>query len=600
MLVSAACGGSEPNTPPPACVVQAVSVAPAAASLQAGRTLDLTVGITQQNCGTLPVTWSTGAPNIAAVGPTGQVTGLAPGSATITAAAGGRSGDAVVTVVAGPPFTVVVTPAATTLEALSSVQMAAVVRDSLGNAVAGTPTWTSSETTVATVNASGLVTGVRAGTATITASAGGRVGTAVVTVTPPGVASIVVVPGNRTVDAGTTLMLQGQALDRNGGAVSQPLTWTVSNPATASVVTTTGNVASVELLTSGPVTVTASAGGRSGAVLLTSVPRRPRFAYAYVGDTLAQAPAVAFDTTDVSYSSAGGQVTVQRVTPGKWRVLFHGLRLAVASEPMLPVIRPMGSAAGGCVVTSRYSGPFNPSVGDVYGLEVACLAPDGSPQVRPFLVAVFGSNYTTTPWAFAEVVDSTAGTTGNAYIPGGGVATATRLASDTYRLQLGPLPTGFDVWHPVSMSPGLQCGMTALAGSGATRGLELDCITALAARTRSRTGALVILGGRDGSVRADAMIAADGGVATTGGAIGPVLNKPATGIYSVRVTPPGFASSRYPAFLVTATRSASNPTVACRVVALTTPVPGTAQARVECRDAIGVLRDNGFAFSAVY
>ena len=600
VLAALACGGGDANTPPPACVVQSVSVAPATAAVQAGRTVDLTVGVTQQNCGTLPVTWTSGAPNVATVGATGQVTGLAAGTATITAAAGGRSGDAVVTVVPGPAFAVVVTPATSTLEALTTVQLSAVVRDSVGNALPGPPVWTSSEATVASVTATGLVTGLRPGTATISATAGSRVGTAAVTVTPPGVASVVLTPGPRTVDAGTTLLLQGQALDRNGGAVAQPLTWAVSNAAVATVVTTAANVASVELVATGTVTVTASAGGRSGSVLLTSVPRRPRFAYAYVADTLPQAPAMAFDTTDLSYSSAGGQVTLQRLSVGKWRVLFHGLRLSVATEPMLPVIRPMGSAAGGCVITSRYSGPFNPSVGDVYGLEVACLAADGSPQVRPFLVAVFGSNYTTTPWAFAEVVDSTAGTTGNAYIPGGGAATATRLASDVYRMQLGPLPTGFDVWHPVSMSAGLQCAMTALAGSGATRGLELDCVTALAARTRSRTGALVIFSGREASVRADAMIAADGTVSVTGGAVAPVLNKPATGVYSVRVTPPGLASSRYPAFLVSATRSPSNPTVACRVVALSTPVPGTAQGRVECRDALGTLRDNAFAFSAVY
>src|SRR5512138_729111 len=47
---------------------------------------------------------------------------------------------------------------------------------------AGTFTWTSSNTTVATVSSSGLVTGVGSGTATISATAGGVTGTSLVTV----------------------------------------------------------------------------------------------------------------------------------------------------------------------------------------------------------------------------------------------------------------------------------------------------------------------------------------------------------------------------------------------------------------------------------
>ncbi|MBL8981247.1 MAG: Ig-like domain-containing protein, partial [Gemmatimonadetes bacterium] len=68
VVVLLACGGGDSGGAPAApCVVQSVSVAPATASVQAGRTLDLTVGVVQQNCGTLAVTWSTSAPNVATV-----------------------------------------------------------------------------------------------------------------------------------------------------------------------------------------------------------------------------------------------------------------------------------------------------------------------------------------------------------------------------------------------------------------------------------------------------------------------------------------------------------------------------------------------------
>ena len=55
-------------------------------------------------------------------------------------------------------------------------------------------TWGSSDPTVATVNATGLVTGVAAGTATITATSEGKSGTSTITVTKIPVGSVTVAP----------------------------------------------------------------------------------------------------------------------------------------------------------------------------------------------------------------------------------------------------------------------------------------------------------------------------------------------------------------------------------------------------------------------
>ena len=82
------------------------------------------------------------------------------------------------------PTTVTVSPATTELTVSgATVQLSAEVRDQNSNVMAAaTVTWTSSAGSVATVNASGLVTGVAEGTATITASAGSAQGTAQITV----------------------------------------------------------------------------------------------------------------------------------------------------------------------------------------------------------------------------------------------------------------------------------------------------------------------------------------------------------------------------------------------------------------------------------
>ena len=82
------------------------------------------------------------------------------------------------------PTTVTVRPATAELTALgATVQLTAEVRDQNSRVMAGAAvTWTSSASAVATVDASGLVTGVAGGVATITASAGSAQGTAAITV----------------------------------------------------------------------------------------------------------------------------------------------------------------------------------------------------------------------------------------------------------------------------------------------------------------------------------------------------------------------------------------------------------------------------------
>jgi hypothetical protein len=64
--------------------------------------------------------------------------------------------------------------------------LSAVARDANGNVLTGrTITWSSGNSSVATVSSSGLVSALVAGTVTITASCGGATGTANVTVNPP-------------------------------------------------------------------------------------------------------------------------------------------------------------------------------------------------------------------------------------------------------------------------------------------------------------------------------------------------------------------------------------------------------------------------------
>jgi hypothetical protein len=126
---------------------------------------------------------------VASVDGSGLVTGVAEGTATITATSLGHSGIAVVKVrrrPSAPVASVTVTPATASVAVGQTVQLAATPKDASGNALAGrVVTWASSAPAMATVNASGLVTGVAAGAATITATSEGQSGTAPITVTAP-------------------------------------------------------------------------------------------------------------------------------------------------------------------------------------------------------------------------------------------------------------------------------------------------------------------------------------------------------------------------------------------------------------------------------
>jgi len=83
----------------------------------------------------------------------------------------------------GSVASVTVSPAATSVAVGATAQYAATIRDSAGNLLTGQPVaWTSSNTAIATVGASGLATAVAGGTATISASSGGITGTAALTV----------------------------------------------------------------------------------------------------------------------------------------------------------------------------------------------------------------------------------------------------------------------------------------------------------------------------------------------------------------------------------------------------------------------------------
>src|SRR5438067_1425819 len=161
--------------------VASVSVTPASATISAGQSAQLTATPQDANGNPLSgrtVTWSSSNTSVAVADVNGKVTGVAPGSATITATSEGQSGTAALTVTNVPVASLTVSPASASVGAGQTVQLTATAKDANGKTVSGrVVTWSSSSASVATVTGSGLVTGVTAGSATITATSEGQSGT---------------------------------------------------------------------------------------------------------------------------------------------------------------------------------------------------------------------------------------------------------------------------------------------------------------------------------------------------------------------------------------------------------------------------------------
>src|SRR5437773_2635750 len=140
-------------------------------------------------------------------------------------------------------------------------------RDASGNGLSGrVMTWSSSSSSVASVNGSGLVTGAGAGSATITATSEGQSGTSGVTVTFVPVASVTVNPASASVQVGQTVQLSATPRDANGNALpGRTVTWASTN-------TTVATVNGQGLVTAkvvGSATITATSEGQSGSAAIT-------------------------------------------------------------------------------------------------------------------------------------------------------------------------------------------------------------------------------------------------------------------------------------------------------------------------------------------
>lgn len=234
------------------------------------------------------VTWTSSNSYIASV-KEGKVTGILQGTATITATAGGQSATCIVTVKMKTIDVSSVTLDKTEITLIEGDSMTLTATVMPDNATDKTVTWTSSDNNVATIDA-GTVRAIAEGTATITATAGGKSATCTVVVIKHAVdvTSVTLDKTELSLNKGDTWTLAATVWPDN--ATDKTVTWASSNSNVAKV-----EGGTVTALSEGCAVITASAGGKTATCTVTVLGSGPVIKAVYSGIDLSSGGTCSLD-----------------------------------------------------------------------------------------------------------------------------------------------------------------------------------------------------------------------------------------------------------------------------------------------------------------
>ena len=259
-------------------VLVSIKVTPSNVSTPDGMTKQFTATGTYSNNTTrnisadVDVTWSSLQALIASIDADGLATGESHGTATIQAQLGTVTGSTTLNVTAPVLTAIDVTPAGQTIAAGKTQQFTAIGTYSNGttgvNVTTGIVRWASSDTAVASINASGLATSYNEGTTAITAT-GNATGSTTLTVGPAVLDTVTVTPVDPTIPLGTTQQFRAMGTYSDGTVTDITATadWTSETEATATV-DTSGLATSIA---QGSSVITATLDGKSATSTLSVI-----------------------------------------------------------------------------------------------------------------------------------------------------------------------------------------------------------------------------------------------------------------------------------------------------------------------------------------
>jgi trimeric autotransporter adhesin len=355
-----------------------LQVSPPTPSIAAGTTQAFTAtgtfsdGSTQNL--TTSVSWSSSAPSVASIAAGGVANGTTAGLTTIAATAGSVSGSTVLTVTPAILLTITVAPANPTIASGTTQSFTATGFFSDGSTqnLTSSVTWSSS-TSVATINTSGLATGLAPGQTTITASLGSVSNSAVLTVTTAVLVSIAVNPANSSLLVGSAQQFTatGTYSDNSTQDLTNSATWTSSNTNIASI-SATGLASGLAV---GPTTIGATALSVSGSTTLTvtlSPPPLQSISVTPANPSVAIGQSQQFVATglyaDGSTQDLTTSVSWNSSTPAVATISASGLAIGLATG-QITITASLGSVSNSAVLTvttvvlvSIAVNPVNPSL----------------------------------------------------------------------------------------------------------------------------------------------------------------------------------------------------------------------------------------------
>jgi hypothetical protein len=274
---------------------------------------------------TSSATWKSSNAKVAAINPEGLATAVVKkGTATITASFEGKRGSTKLTVAPRALVSITVTPDATSLAKGTTKQFIATgnFSDKTTKDLTASSKWSSSDTKVAAINPAGLATaGAKLGTTTVTASFGGKRGSATLTVAPV-LVSITVTPAHASILQMTTQQFTatGTFDDSSSRDLTSEATWTSEGPSVAPI-NATGMATGIGV---GASTISATYGGKSGSVNLMVLVREvncPKTGQAAEDNEnlkrFVKWPAPRFTNSDGS-TPVAGSVVVDQLTGLMW------------------------------------------------------------------------------------------------------------------------------------------------------------------------------------------------------------------------------------------------------------------------------------------
>ena len=249
--------------------IASISVSPSTQTVSSGHTLQLAAHAKDAAGNELTgrtVGWASSDEDVATVSTSGVVTATTLGTATITATSEGVHASATIHVAAGDVAKITVDPGSVGLVSGRTQQLSASMEDGAGNSLpAHNVSWSSANSSIATVSSDGMLTALHTGSTTISATANGVTGHASVVVSAGAVKTIAVSPTSMRLTDGDTQQLSAKLTDASGNSLDQDVAWSSSN-STVATVSSSGVVTAKQ---AGSATITAAAGGASGSSSLT-------------------------------------------------------------------------------------------------------------------------------------------------------------------------------------------------------------------------------------------------------------------------------------------------------------------------------------------